>query len=203
MDSPREADSTPDTPFDVLRCEERRRGIRQRRTRTAARRTARTRLLHLDVSEEELELRRSAWTEPPARYGRGYGALYQDQITQADTGCDFAFLARQGEVLGRHAAGLCGRKGDGDGGDDLVDVTGCLGCDLLTGCRELPGGVLYETSAWVVNHVVGPMNLGTLIVGPQDHIVAVADPDDTAAAELGPLARADLRLHVVARPRRA
>lgn len=85
----------------------------------------------------------------------------------------------------------------------LVDVTGCYRCDLLTGRRELPGGVLHETSAWVVNHVVGPMNLGTLIVGPQDHIVAVADPDDTAAAELGPLARADLRLHVVARPRRA
>ncbi|MEU0177800.1 hypothetical protein ABZ178_31290 [Streptomyces massasporeus] len=66
-------------------------------------------------------------------------------------------------------------------------VTGCLGCDLLTGRRELPGGILHETAAWVVNHVVGPMNLGTLIVGPREHVVAIAELDDTAAAELGPL----------------
>lgn len=56
------------------------------------------RTLHLDVSDEELARRRAAWTPPPARYGRGYGALYSEQITQADTGCDFAFLARDGEV---------------------------------------------------------------------------------------------------------
>ncbi|MFJ2413690.1 L-arabinonate dehydratase [Streptomyces brevispora] len=56
------------------------------------------RLLHLDVPEEELSRRRAEWTPPANRYERGYGALYQDQITQADTGCDFAFLARPGEV---------------------------------------------------------------------------------------------------------
>jgi dihydroxy-acid dehydratase len=32
------------------------------------------------------------------RYERGYGALYSEQITQADTGCDFTFLAREGTV---------------------------------------------------------------------------------------------------------
>ncbi|MGA4958817.1 L-arabinonate dehydratase [Streptomyces lavendulocolor] len=56
------------------------------------------RTLHLEVSEEELRRRRAAWTPPPARYGRGYGALYNEHITQADTGCDFGFLARAGEV---------------------------------------------------------------------------------------------------------
>lgn len=56
------------------------------------------RSLHLDVSDEELVRRQAAWTPPPARFGRGYGALYDEQITQADTGCDFAFLARDGEV---------------------------------------------------------------------------------------------------------
>ncbi|GGK21402.1 dihydroxy-acid dehydratase [Streptomyces camponoticapitis] len=54
------------------------------------------RSLHLHVSDEELTRRRTKWTPPPARYRRGYGALYEDQITQADTGCDFAFLARPG-----------------------------------------------------------------------------------------------------------
>ncbi|MCD2463089.1 dihydroxy-acid dehydratase [Streptomyces sp. MBT42] len=54
------------------------------------------RSLHLHVSDEELDVRRAAWTPPPPRYERGYGALYMEQISQADTGCDFAFLARPG-----------------------------------------------------------------------------------------------------------
>ncbi|MFJ7152970.1 L-arabinonate dehydratase [Streptomyces sp. NPDC100445] len=56
------------------------------------------RSLHLHVDDEELERRRAAWTPPPARFGRGYGALYEEQVTQADTGCDFEFLARPGTV---------------------------------------------------------------------------------------------------------
>lgn len=56
------------------------------------------RSLHLDVDDAELQRRRDAWTPPPERYERGYGALYSEQITQADTGCDFAFLARPGTV---------------------------------------------------------------------------------------------------------
>ncbi|MFI1171921.1 L-arabinonate dehydratase [Streptomyces melanogenes] len=56
------------------------------------------RSLRLEVSEEELAGRRAAWTPPPPHYERGYGALYSEQITQADTGCDFAFLAAPGRV---------------------------------------------------------------------------------------------------------
>ncbi|MFF3417923.1 L-arabinonate dehydratase [Streptomyces sp. NPDC002698] len=56
------------------------------------------RSLRLHVDDAELERRRAEWTPPPVRYERGYGALYNDQITQADTGCDFAFLARPGKV---------------------------------------------------------------------------------------------------------
>ena len=55
-------------------------------------------------------------------------------------------------------------------------------------------GIVYQTGSWVVNHVVGPMNLGTLIVGSREHIVAVADLDDTAAAELGPVLRGTARV---------
>jgi ATP adenylyltransferase len=75
-----------------------------------------------------------------------------------------------------------------------MDVAGCPGCDLLAGRRDLPGGIVYETGSWVVNHVVGPMNLGTLIVGPREHVVAVADLDADAAAELGPVLRATARV---------
>lgn len=75
-----------------------------------------------------------------------------------------------------------------------VDVVGCLGCDLLAGRRPLPGGVVHETAAWVVNHVVGPMNLGTLVVGPREHVTAVADLETSAVAELGPVLRDTARV---------
>jgi dihydroxy-acid dehydratase len=61
------------------------------------------RSLHLHVSDEELRQRRADWTPPPARYERGYGFLYDQQITQADTGCDFEFLARPGNVQDPYA----------------------------------------------------------------------------------------------------
>ncbi len=61
------------------------------------------RTLHLHVDDEELARRRAEWTPPPARYERGYGALYNEQITQADTGCDFEFLARPGKVQDPYA----------------------------------------------------------------------------------------------------
>ncbi|WP_422070694.1 L-arabinonate dehydratase [Streptomyces hoynatensis] len=56
------------------------------------------RTLRLEVDDAELARRRAEWQAPPPRYGRGFGALYQEHITQADTGCDFAFLSREGEV---------------------------------------------------------------------------------------------------------
>ncbi len=50
------------------------------------------RKLELLVSEAELARRRAAWTRPEPRYERGFGALYQQHVTQADQGCDFDFL---------------------------------------------------------------------------------------------------------------
>jgi dihydroxy-acid dehydratase len=56
------------------------------------------RRLDVDLSAEELERRRATWAPPVDAYGRGYGALYLDHITQAEEGCDFDFLAREGAV---------------------------------------------------------------------------------------------------------
>jgi dihydroxy-acid dehydratase len=50
------------------------------------------RLLHIHVSEEELARRRAEWVPPEPRYARGYGAMFQQHIGQADEGCDFDFL---------------------------------------------------------------------------------------------------------------
>jgi diadenosine tetraphosphate (Ap4A) HIT family hydrolase len=69
------------------------------------------------------------------------------------------------------------------------DRPGCLGCDLLAGRQPLPGGIIHQTPRWAVNHAVGPLNLGTLVIAPREHIVSVADLDSAAAGELGPLLR--------------
>jgi len=50
------------------------------------------RRLHLDVSPEELALRRAAWVAPKPRFERGYGVMHQIHVTQANHGCDFDFL---------------------------------------------------------------------------------------------------------------
>lgn len=50
------------------------------------------RKLELLVDDAELRRRRAVWTPPPPRYQRGYGAIFAQQVTQADEGCDFALL---------------------------------------------------------------------------------------------------------------
>ncbi len=50
------------------------------------------RRLELKINDAELARRRAEWKMAPPRFERGYGALYQQHITQADQGCDFDFL---------------------------------------------------------------------------------------------------------------
>ena len=50
------------------------------------------RRLELKVDAAELARRRAAWKRPEPKFVRGFGALYQQHITQADQGCDFDFL---------------------------------------------------------------------------------------------------------------
>ena len=51
-----------------------------------------SRRLQLDVDDAELARRRASWQRPAPHYARGFGALYQNHITQANEGCDFDFL---------------------------------------------------------------------------------------------------------------
>ena len=50
------------------------------------------RKLTIDVSDEELERRRAAWTKPDIDWPRGYHKLYVDHVLGADTGADLDFL---------------------------------------------------------------------------------------------------------------
>ena len=65
----------------------------------------------------------------------------------------------------------------------------CLACELSSGEGDLPGGLIYRTRLWLVEHCVGPLGLGTLVVKPERHVTSVVDLSETEAAELGPLLR--------------
>lgn len=65
----------------------------------------------------------------------------------------------------------------------------CVACDLSAGRAPLPGGVIHRGAAWVVEHCVGPLGVGTLIVKPVRHVTGVDELADDEADELGPLLR--------------
>ncbi|MFC0601339.1 hypothetical protein [Streptomyces palmae] len=62
-----------------------------------------------------------------------------------------------------------------------------MACDLIAGRVPLPGGVLARTGHWVVEHCVGPLGLGAVVVKPVRHVVHLAELTAEEAAELGPL----------------
>jgi dihydroxy-acid dehydratase len=51
------------------------------------------RRIDMQVSDEELARRRAEWQRPVPKFGRGYGVMFLKHVQQADTGCDFDFLA--------------------------------------------------------------------------------------------------------------
>jgi diadenosine tetraphosphate (Ap4A) HIT family hydrolase len=66
----------------------------------------------------------------------------------------------------------------------------CTACDLMSGALPLPGGTIYRTDDWAVEHCVGPPGVGSLIVKPIRHVVHLAELTADEAAKLGSLLRA-------------
>jgi dihydroxy-acid dehydratase len=54
------------------------------------------RQLNMLVPEAELARRKAAWVRPEPHFTRGYGALHQAHVLQANQGCDFDLLQRGG-----------------------------------------------------------------------------------------------------------
>ena len=65
----------------------------------------------------------------------------------------------------------------------------CLACSLTDGTLDLPGGRISATDHWVVEHCLGPLGVGTLIVKPFRHCLHVWELTDEESQELGPLLR--------------
>ena len=53
------------------------------------------RSISVKISDEEMAVRRVAWTTPEPRYERGYGQMFARHVEQADKGCDFDFLTTE------------------------------------------------------------------------------------------------------------
>ena len=51
----------------------------------------------------------------------------------------------------------------------------------------MAGGLIHRTRYWLVEHCVGPLGVGTLIVKPERHVVHVWELTADESAELGPL----------------
>jgi diadenosine tetraphosphate (Ap4A) HIT family hydrolase len=66
-------------------------------------------------------------------------------------------------------------------------MSDCLACDLTSGEAELPGGLIFETPGWRVEHCVGSLGVGTLVVKPKRHVTVLAELTETEAAQMGPL----------------
>jgi hypothetical protein len=56
-----------------------------------------------------------------------------------------------------------------------MDVVGCLACDLTAGRQHLPGGPIIDGDGWRVEHCVGPLGVGTLLLKPLRHVTRVAE----------------------------
>lgn len=70
----------------------------------------------------------------------------------------------------------------------------CEACELSDGRSLLPGGLIHRQHGWRVEHCVGPLGLGTLIVKPERHVTAVGDLTVEEATGLGPLLRSTSRV---------
>ena len=68
-------------------------------------------------------------------------------------------------------------------------MVGCVACELSKGESDLPGGLIYRTRFWLVEHCIGSLGIGTLIVKPERHVTSMADLTEDEALELGPLLR--------------
>jgi ATP adenylyltransferase len=59
----------------------------------------------------------------------------------------------------------------------------CIGCDFANDVTAPPGGFLLRTERWMLNHCIGPLGLGTLVLAPVRHVVRVTELTDVELHE--------------------
>jgi len=63
----------------------------------------------------------------------------------------------------------------------------CLACELIERPEGVAGGRIATLGQWVVEHCIGPLGVGTVVVKPLRHVIHLADLNAVEAAELGPV----------------
>ena len=61
----------------------------------------------------------------------------------------------------------------------------CMACELVEHPEGVPGGRIADIGGWVVEHCIGPLGIGTVVVKPARHVVHLADLDPDEIAQLG------------------
>jgi diadenosine tetraphosphate (Ap4A) HIT family hydrolase len=69
----------------------------------------------------------------------------------------------------------------------VTDHTGCMACELIEHPDRLAGGRIATLGQWVVEHCIGPLGVGTVVVKPVRHVLHLADLSAEEAADLGPV----------------
>ena len=73
----------------------------------------------------------------------------------------------------------------------------CLACQVANGDRDLPGGLIYGTPFWRIEHPIGPLGLGTRIAKPVRPVTSEGARLGGEAIELGWRTHAHPRRRVV------
>lgn len=72
-------------------------------------------------------------------------------------------------------------------------MTDCYACSLANG-KNLIGGLIAETQLWRVEHCMGSLGVGTLIVKPKRHVVHVWELSPSEAQEMGSILKESSRV---------
>jgi diadenosine tetraphosphate (Ap4A) HIT family hydrolase len=62
-----------------------------------------------------------------------------------------------------------------------------MACDLVEHPEDVPGGRVASIGGWVVEHCIGPLGIGTMVVKPVRHVVHLSELDADEVADLGPV----------------
>jgi diadenosine tetraphosphate (Ap4A) HIT family hydrolase len=61
-----------------------------------------------------------------------------------------------------------------------------MACDLVEHPEDVPGGRVASIGGWVVEHCIGPLGIGAMVVKPARHVVHLGDLNADEVADLGP-----------------
>ena len=61
-----------------------------------------------------------------------------------------------------------------------------MACDLVEHPSRIPGGRVATIGPWVVEHCIGPLGVGTMVVKPARHVTHLADLEPDEVTYLGP-----------------